>query len=381
MNKRDRNEWLKKVKGLASNDTPYLAVSLDSIDRQLNLFGDEFPECQIYYAVKSMGEQQVLRHIAPKVDGFDIASLGEGEQAIRAGASPDSLLFSNPVKKPEHIEKLYKIGVNYFAFDSINELTKLAQIAPGSSVYLRIKVYDHGSAFPLSSKFGAAPSHIVALMDTALELGLQPKGITFHVGSQSESLHAWDEALEICGNAMKRLQKIGIKLEFVNLGGGFPVRYTEKVPPLKEIVSKIRSGIKDYFPYEVRLMAEPGRFISAKSGLMVATVIGREHRADSEWLFTDVGTFHGLMESLEIANWKYPIFTEYDTSEVNGQIRLFTITGPTCDPSDTYAFKVPLPGNINTGDKIYIGNTGAYTTVYSSSFNGFDAPEVLYIDE
>jgi len=377
MTKKEQKQWLKKLEPYSNQPTPFLLVDLSRVDKQIEQFRKYFPECQLYYAIKSFGDEELLRHLATKVDGYDIASLGEFNK-IKSFVNPGAILFSNPVKTPDHIAKTYEAGVRSYAFDAINELIKISQTAPGSDVYLRLKVSDHGSAFPLSRKFGANPSHAVPFMDTAREMGLNPRGLTFHVGSQSESVHTWEVAIEACGHVMERLEKVGIKLDFVDIGGGFPAQYTERVPHLKQIVKTIRSAIKAHFPYEVQLKAEPGRFLVAEAGLMVATVIGHEHRVGSEWLFLDVGAFNGMIEPLEIRDWKYPFFCDLSmrTDSLPGY---FTLTGPSCDAYDTFGFDVPLPSGITTGDKVYVGSAGAYTVVYASDFNGFEIPKRVFI--
>jgi len=378
MIKKEQKRWLQAIKPFQDQETPFLVVDLKKVDEQISLFREHFPECELYYAIKSLSEDHLLRHIAPKVDGFDIASLGEFEK-VKNLVSPDKLLFSNPVKKPEHVAATSKGGVTQYAFDSLNELTKIAQTAPGADVYLRLKVSDHGSAFPLSSKFGASPEHAVPFMDTARELGLNPKGLTFHVGSQSESMHTWEVAIEACGRIMERLEKVGITLEFIDIGGGFPAEYVERVPHIKHIVKTIRAAIKNHFPYEVQLKAEPGRYMVAESGMMVSTVIGREHRVSKDWLFLDIGAFNGMIEPLEITNWKYPVFCDANM-RTDSIPSYFTLTGPSCDAYDTFGFDVPLPSGITTGDRVYIGSAGAYTVVYASDFNGFNIPKCHYIN-
>lgn len=378
MTKKEQKEWLEKVKAVTA-PTPFLAIDTNIAIQKIKDFKKHLPECELYYAVKAFNGEAFLKSIKPYIDGFDIASYGEFLSAEKQGMDPSRFLFSNPIKIPEHIEKTYKAGQRDFAFDTLAELHKLAQYAPGSNVYLRMKVSDHGSAFPLSAKFGANPEHAVPFMDTARDLGLNPVGLTFHVGSQSEILHAWDTALEICGKTMERLEKANIKLDFIDIGGGFPVEYTERVPDIEQIAKAIRESVAKHFPYKVQLKAEPGRYVVAESGLMVGTVIASELRGSKRWLFLDVGCFNGLLEPLEApGEWKYPIFV--DASAQTGSLpEFYTLTGPTCDSFDTFGFNVPLPSNVAMGDRVYIGSAGAYSAVYATDFNGFRIPECVYI--
>ncbi len=120
-------------------------------------------------------------------------------------------------------------------------------------------------------------------------------------------------------------------------------------------------------------MIEPGRALVAEAGTIVATVIGIAHRSGTRWVHLDVGAFNGLMESLETRNrLRYPL-SDSRRSRVRGRCHL---TGPSCDSQDTILFDAELSAEIATGDQVYIGSTGAYTTVYASEFNGFAAPVV-----
>jgi ornithine decarboxylase len=126
-------------------------------------------------------------------------------------------------------------------------------------------------------------------------------------------------------------------------------------------------------PYPVHAVIEPGRALVAEAGTLTATVIGTAVRAGQRWIHLDVGAFNGLMESLETNNQlRFPV---RDSRNSLARDR-FHLTGPTCDSQDTILFDVELSADLSTGDRVHIGSTGAYTTVYASSFNGFGVPAV-----
>ena len=158
----------------------------------------------------------------------------------------------------------------------------------------------------------------------------------------------------------------------VDLGGGFPARYATPIPPLEAYTSVIRAGLAA-LPYEVDAVIEPGRAIVAAAGTLTATVIGTALRGGKRWIHLDVGAFNGLMESLETGNeLRFPV----RDSRASEALDRFHLTGPTCDSQDTIMFDVELSADLATGDLVYIGSTGAYTTVYASTFNGFEIPAV-----
>jgi ornithine decarboxylase len=377
MLKKEQQTWITSLKKL-HHKTPFIVTDLGIIRDNVCTIKKYLPNVGIYYAIKSNSDPNIIRTIDKYVDGYDIASLGEFEQLQGLGVASDRMLYSNPVKIPEHIDKTYQQGINYYAFDSIDEINKLAELAPGANVYLRLKVSDYGSRFPLSSKFGLDPLHAVAYMDTAAEKGLNPCGLAFHVGSQSENPHTWEVAFETAGKVIQKLSNAGIDITFLNIGGGFPASYTDRIASIRQTANVINKSIEKHIPKGVRVVAEPGRYISATSSVTVTSVIGRENRGGSDWLFLDMGVFQGLMEPLEIDGWRYPIFTDYGRKAGNFS-KPFVLTGPTCDAYDTIGLGYELPSNLKMGDRMYIGSTGAYTLVYSSNFNGFQPPKTYYL--
>jgi ornithine decarboxylase len=139
-------------------------------------------------------------------------------------------------------------------------------------------------------------------------------------------------------------------------------------------------------PYSPALIAaEPGRSLVAESGVMAATVIGVEMRGDERWAYLDVGGYNGMMEAVQTGGrWPFPLLTSPGLAGRGGlaagaSVRT-TVTGPTCDSSDTMFYGVPLPAALSAGDRLYIGSAGAYTTSYASSFNGFPPPATLFLD-
>jgi ornithine decarboxylase len=206
---------------------------------------------------------------------FEVASIRELAMAEAAGAAARDVLFSNPVKPPSAIAEAHRRGLHRFAFDSEPELRKLAEQAPGSSVYVRLAVDDRKSLFPLSRKFGVELEEAERLLVLAGTLGLVAYGVTFHVGSQCTDADAWSGAIGRCGELMARLAERGITLAMLDLGGGFPVQYNDAEPvprpPFDRPQHPRRARTLPYLPALV--VAEPGRFLAAASGVMVASVI------------------------------------------------------------------------------------------------------------
>jgi ornithine decarboxylase len=380
-----------------THPTPFLICDGATIERRYEDLATLLPGVRLYYAVKSNPMPQIVGTLARMGCGFEIASVYELDTVTAAGVDPADVLFSNTVKPAAHVAEAAAAGLYRFAFDSEGELRKLAAAAPGCSVYVRLRVDDEHSVFPLSRKFGTTTDDAARLLVLARELGLVPYGITFHVGSQCTDPEAWGRAIDRCGTVMSGLAGAGIRLEMLDLGGGIPARYVGPVPSPASIADAVEAGLRR-LPYRPRhIAAEPGRSLVAEAGVMVATVIGVENRGDERWAYLDVGGYNGMMEAVQTGGrWPFPLLTSRPGGRSSGvtpgdwasdprelaagaKVRT-TVTGPSCDSSDTMFYGVPLPASLAAGDRLYIGSAGAYTTSYASSFNGFPPPATLFLD-
>lgn len=360
--------------------TPFLALDTRLLAQRLGAFETALPGIRPFYAVKCNSEEPVLRTVADHGAGFEVASLGELRMLQGIGVDPYDVLYSNTVKPASHIRGAHEAGVWRFAIDSEGELDKIARCAPGSAVYVRVRVDDSGSVFPLSRKFGAEAHHARALLLQARHLGLQPYGLTFHVGSQCTSTSAWVQALASMGRLMRQLAKDGVHLEMLDIGGGFPARYGEPAPTISEIGAVVSRALDEMLPYRPLLLAaEPGRHLVAETAVMVAEVLGREVRAGEDWLYLDVGAYNGLMETQQtVGQWRFPLWSSRPDHGAVEQVP-FTVTGPSCDSSDTMFFGALLPVTMGESDRLYVGSAGAYTLSYASHFNGFPPPATHYV--
>jgi ornithine decarboxylase len=353
--------------------TPCLILDLDRVEANFRRMQAAMPLARIYYAVKANPAEPVLRRLVGLGAFFDAASLEEIEACLGAGARPEAISFGNTVKKERAIQAAFGHGVRMFAFDSEAELRKLARSAPGSRVYCRILVGNDGAEWPLSRKFGCEAEMAKELMLLAGELGLDPCGISFHVGSQQTNTGAYEAAIARVAMLFTDLREAGVNLRMVNLGGGYPVRYRAEVPEIDAIGAAIMGAMARHFGNAIpEMVVEPGRFIVGDAGLVSAEVVlvSRKGKDDPvRWVYLDIGRFGGLAET-EGEAIKYAFATPHDGS-AEGPV---TIAGPTCDSTDTLYERANyrLPLALEAGDRVSLLSTGAYVTSYASqSFNGF----------
>jgi len=361
------------LSGVRIDQTPFLVLDESRLRVNARRFQTAFPGGRVLFSVKANNHPQVLRLFAEEGIDFDVASWGEIEILAAAGVPAERMIFSAPTKIPHHIEQAHQFGVRVFAFDSALELEKLARFAPGALLMARMAVDNQGSYWPLERKFGIQPEEGLNLFDYAVELGLKPYGLTFHVGSQNSDPLAWVRALERLRPLFESLNQKGLTLACINIGGGFPSQFDRPVPPVEEIAREILSRWQDWFGSQTQLWVEPGRGLVGDAGVMVTSVINRARRNGQEWLYVDAGVFHGLIEGLEMFHFPYNILSEKQDEELIP----YTISGPTCDSADVIRSEVYLPASLTLGDRLYIFPAGAYTNSLEH-YNGLSfAPVIL----
>ena len=372
-----------RIKACADqHETPFLVVDLKTIDRAYDELVDGFPFAKVYYAVKANPANEVLSLLRDKGSNFDIASIYELEKVLALGVKPEQISFGNTIKKARHIRAFYEKGVRLYATDSEADLRNIAKAAPGSKIYVRILTEGSTTAdWPLSRKFGCQTDMAMDLLVLAKELGLEPYGISFHVGSQQRDIGAWDAAIAKVKVIFERLkEEDNITLKMINMGGGFPANYITKTNTLQTYAEEITRFLQEDFGDELpEIILEPGRSLIANAGILVSEVVlvsRKSHTALERWVYTDVGKFSGLIETMD-ESIKFPLWTEKQ-----GELEEAVIAGPTCDSADIMYehYKYGLPLNLAIGDRLYWLSTGAYTTSYSAiEFNGFPPLEAFYV--
>ncbi|WP_145134288.1 type III PLP-dependent enzyme [Roseomonas gilardii] len=357
----------------AAPATPCLVLDVDRVEENYRRLQAAMPQARIYYAVKANPAAPILDRLVRLGSSFDAASYEEISACLDAGAEPDAISYGNTIKKESAIKAAFDRGVRMFAFDSEGELKKLARSAPGARVYCRILVGNDGAEWPLSRKFGCEIEMAKTLMVQAAELGLDPFGLSFHVGSQQTKTTAYEAAIAKAAMLFTDLQEAGVKVRMVNLGGGYPVRYRAEVPEIDAFGAAIMGAMAQHFGNALPdIVIEPGRFIVGDAGVVSAEVVLVSRKAENDpvrWVYLDIGRFGGLAET-EGESIKYDFRTPHD-GEDEGPV---TIAGPTCDSTDTLYEKsnYRLPLALDAGDRIELLATGAYVTTYASQrFNGF----------
>jgi len=366
-------ERFERIKRFAQDkETPCLILDLDVVRTKYEELRKNIPFAKIYYAVKANPNDEVVSLLRDLGSCFDVATRYELDQLLRLGVSPDRMSYGNTIKKERDIAYFYDNGIRLFATDSFEDVEKIARAAPKSRVFFRILTEGLGADWPLSRKFGSHPEMTRNLILHARDLGLEPYGISFHVGSQQRDIGQWSTALGNVGNIYSWAEDQGVKLSMINMGGGFPAMYTDPTNPIEHYAGDIKSFLENNFGAELpEIIVEPGRSMTGDCGVIATEIVNIAKKSTHDlyhWVFLDIGKFGGLIETLDEAI-KYPIYFEKEGPTLD-----IYLAGPTCDSMDILYEKTPyeMPAGTKIGERAYILTTGAYTQSYSSVyFNGF----------
>jgi len=357
-----------------TEDGPCVVIDLDVVRDNYDAFRRALPDTRVFYAIKANPDVAILKLLAARGSSFDCASLNEIKLAMAAGATADRISFGNTIKKQRDIAAAYELGVRLFAVDSIEELRKVGESAPGSKVFCRILADGDGAEWPLSRKFGCTPEMAVDILASAEYNFVVAHGVSFHVGSQMTRTDGWETAIGQAKWIFSQLEELGIELKLVNLGGGFPAKYLKDIPTSQAYGESIQECLRRHFGNNIpETIIEPGRGMTGAAGVIRAEVVlvsRKSHTDAHRWVYLDIGKYGGLAETMEEAI-RYPILTERD----NDPKSLCVLAGPTCDSADVLYERnmYPLPDTLEIGDIVLIDCAGVYTTTYSAvAFNGFE---------
>jgi ornithine decarboxylase len=352
-----------------------------AISRMTRWFVDAFKReagGSVMFAVKTNPDAAVLRTISRAgITRFDVASLAE-VKAVADVAPRAKMYFMHPVKSREAIyEAYFTYGVRDFSLDSHAELKKILEVtnhAEDLNLYVRLSMASDQAAYSLAGKFGVkleeASSLIVATRNVSKKLG-----VCFHVGSQCMNPSAYIAAVQ---TVVDLLTQTGVRLDVLDIGGGFPSIYPAMTPPpLSDYMTVIGQAVSAHpMLKKCEILCEPGRALVAEGGSVVVRVELRK----GNMLYINDGTFGSLFDA-GVPNFLFPVKAIRTNGELSGEKIPFGFYGPTCDSMDTMNGPFYLPADINEGDWIEVGQLGAYGSVLRTKFNGFYSDETVEVSD
>ncbi|WP_446039447.1 type III PLP-dependent enzyme [Streptomyces sp. SID1121] len=377
------HENISMLTALAAATDDRIIFDLAGIEASYDVLTRELPEVAVRFAMKACPVDEVISCLAERGAGVDAANPNEIAQAIGSGVPVELIHYGNTIKSDRNILDAHRLGIRDFATDSLEDVTAIAENAPGARVFCRLATDGQGALWGLTNKFGCSAADAVLVLERARETGLTPSGLSVHVGSQQMTAEAWRSAFDKLVDVLEVLHGRGIFLDHVNLGGGLPaLGYLNKRgerldPPLDKIFAVIREGMRrcrEVPGHELGFIVEPGRYLVADHGAIRAHVSrlstrqtpGGEHE---HWLYLSCGKFNGLYEMDEL-QYRLTFPTHPDAVHVPA-----VVAGPTCDSDDAYSREhglVRVPRTVASGDPVWVLSSGAYAISYmTQGFNGF----------
>ncbi|MBI5781406.1 MAG: diaminopimelate decarboxylase [Rhodocyclales bacterium] len=364
--------------------TPCYVYSRAAIEEAFERYRTALPpeRAEICYAVKANGNLSLLRLLAARGAGFDIVSRGELERVLAAGGKAQRVVFSGVAKSAAEIRRALEVGIGVFNVESAAELARIAHIARElgrcAPVALRInpdvdpKTHPYISTGLKRNKFGIPVAEALELYRQAKSIPeVELVGIACHIGSQLLDPAPLLEAAERVKDAVERLERDGIRLQHIDLGGGLGIRYRDETAP--DIPSVLRAIAERFADRPERLMFEPGRSIVGNAGLLLTRVEYLKQGEEQDFALVDAG-MNDLMRPALYDAWHeiVPVVPR------SGPARRYDVVGPVCESSDFLGRGRELA--LEAGDLLAVLSAGAYGMAMSSNYNARPRPPEVLVD-
>jgi len=369
--------------------TPLYVYSADQIAERLRLFQQAFAgrDHLVCYAVKANSALAILKLLADRGAGFDIVSGGELERVL--AAAPEAagrVVFSGVGKTAVEIDRALAVGILEFNVESEAELELLAERArklkQKARFALRVNPDVFAETHPYIStglrehKFGIDIRRALAIYKHAAHnRWLEPHGVSVHIGSQIRSAEPFGAALERVNKLVRQLQREGIELKAVDAGGGLGIDYHSGSFDAEAKVSEYAAAIVEALDgFEGRLMLEPGRFLVAQSGALLARVLNVKRNGKKTFVITDAAMNDLIRPALYQAHHEIVVVRPRA-----GRPRTVDVVGPVCESGDFFARDRQL-APVKPGDLIALLDAGAYGMAQSSNYNTRMRPAEVLIE-
>ncbi len=371
-----KNTEIEFIESLVNRfGAPLMLLDCDTVRKQYRSLQAALPNVILHFALKPLPHAAVVRTLLAEGASFDLATSGEVDIVAREGVPAEKTIHSHPIKRDRDIRDALAYGCNVFVVDNMNELEKFIPYVDKAEILVRLSFRNADAYADLSKKFGCSPTKAIEIIEYAHRLGINVKGLSFHVGSQTVDPDKYVQAITSCKAIIDRVAELGLPtLSVLDIGGGFPVKYAQEVLAIDEFCRPIRQALAT-LPESVKVIAEPGRFIVAPAVISVASVMGQAEREGKNWYYLDDGIY-GSFSGLCFGEAGYPI----DALHWEGERFASVLAGPTCDSIDVVAEDIMLP-KLNNGDLVIGRMMGAYTSATATDFNLFKKAEIIVLNE
>lgn len=326
----------------------------------------------LFFAVKANNHSLLLKLIFKQGFGADVVSLGELKHVLSVGLTPDRILFSGVGKTDKEIEAAIRLNIHAIQVESEQEwervvflskkLKKAVRISLRINPHINVKTNPYIATGLYETKFGIDEKTAFNLAKKTLHVpSLSLIGLSCHLGSQIKELKPFKEAAKRMTELAKRVEKLGNKLQFIDLGGGLGISYqNEKIPSVEAYAKTLIQEIKKS---GLTLYLEPGRSIVGKHGLLLTTVIRTKKTPKKNFVIVDAAMNDLIRPALYGAH--HDILLKKPRK---GRIIKYDVVGPICETGDFLGLARKLP-ELKTGDILVIKDVGAYGRTMSSHYN------------
>lgn len=349
----------------------------------------DFTPHLIAYAVKANGNLAILKLLAELGSGADIVSGGELARALRAGFSPEKIVYSGVGKTRRELREAIEAGIRAIHVESAFELELIEEIARSLKKKARVAFRVNPNVDPQthpyistglhSSKFGIPIEEVEALLPRTLASdSLELVGLTMHIGSQLGSPEPLAEAAELLGRFACECIEKGARFESLDVGGGWPLAYgdeREAYPPPSAFGDAIRRGLEasGVLRHNLLILTEPGRSLVGDAGVLITEVLGLKSSATKRFIVADAAMTELIRPALYDAyHAVMPVKEPTDRAEI-----VADLVGPVCESGDFLARDRAMPEPA-PGELLAIRGAGAYAREMASTYNArVLAPEIL----
>ncbi len=364
---------IKATDLVAKFGTPIYVSDEDAIRQNYRAIYQAFSKrmlTRINYACKANTNLAILRILEQEGSCIDAVSLGEIECCLRAGFTPDRILFTGVNVSTPELRSIAgkRVPINV---DSLSELERLAKIDTSLPISFRVNPevgaghHEKVVTGSRSTKFGIPKQQIFEAYGRALDLGFKPIGLHAHIGAGVQDIAPFVSVTDVLVDMVKDIRsKFGLDLEFLDIGGGIGIPYHCEDHPmdLELMAEEVTKRIKTTTAKKVAL--EPGRYIIADTTVLLTSVVDIKETPDKTFGGVDAGfntlirpAFYGSFHHVAVANkFGMPGEATYD------------IVGPICESGDFLAKDRSLP-KLQEGDIICVYDAGAYGFTMSSQYN------------
>ncbi|MFC4456637.1 diaminopimelate decarboxylase [Deinococcus sonorensis] len=330
--------------------TPLYTYDAQELDAALARVQAAFPGARIYYAMKANPNLTLLRRLYGAGVGFECVSLGELGRAAHIGASGDRVLVNGPAKSDEE----YRLGGELGATFIVDRPGEVALLPPASSVLVRVNpalsvsTHDHLATGAAHSKFGVRPDQLPDLLAALASGGHRLRGLHLHIGSAIRDAADFRAAF----GRVAELSRVTGPLEVLDVGGGWGLD-----ADLGGIAAEARQAAA---AFGAQLWVEPGRYLVARSGVLLTRVMGTK-ATGRDFTLLDAGMTELLRPMLYGA--EHPVRALWE-----GAPGVSDLAGPACESGDLLGRDVTLPAGAQRGDLLAILEAGAYGAAMSSTY-------------